>query len=228
MITMNKSKIITNDGSPTIYLKDLNEHYHSKYGAISESKYVFIKNGLKFWKKNNPNFNSCNIFEMGFGTGLNTILTYEFSIKNKLKINYHTIDSSPLTKNEIKFLDYSKFFNNKNTQLIFEKLHHKSWEEIHSIEGKFYFLKINKKIQNFQFSSKYDIIYYDAFSSRVQPELWKETIFRPIIKSLNKSGIFVTYSSKGNLRRTLIKSGMKVEKIDGPIGKREMIRAIKI
>ena len=225
---MNKLKIITNDGSPTIYIEDWNEHYHSKHGAVSESKHVFIKNGLKFWKNNNSYVNSCNIFEMGFGTGLNTILTYEFSIENKLKINYQTIDSSPLSKNEIKFLDYSKFFNNKNTELIFEKLHDKSWEETHSIERKFYFLKINKKIQNFEFSSKYDIIYYDAFGSRVQPELWKEDLFKPIIRSLNKFGVFVTYSSMGNLRRSLIKSGMKVEKIDGPIGKREMIRAIKI
>ncbi len=225
---MNKSKIITKDGSPTIYLKDLNESYHSKHGAVSESKYVFIRNGLKFWKKINPNVNSCNIFEMGFGTGLNTILTYEFSIENKLKINYQTIDSSPLTKNEIKFLDYSKFFNNKKTELIFDKLHNKSWEETHLIERKFNFLKINKKIQSFEFSFKYDIIYYDAFGSRVQPELWKEDLFKPIIRSLNKFGVFVTYSSMGNLRRALIKLGMKVEKIDGPIGKREMIRAVKI
>ena len=224
---MNKSKIITNDGSPTIYLEDLNEYYHSKHGAVSESKYVFIKNGLKFWKKNNPNFNSCNIFEMGFGTGLNAILTYEFSIENNLKTNYQTIDSSPLNKNEIKFLDYSKFFNNKNTELIFEKLHNKSWEETHLIGRNFYFLKINNKIQNFNFNCKYDVIYYDAFGSRVQPELWKEDIFRPIIRSLNKCGVFVTYSSMGNLRRSLIKLGMNVEKINGPIGKREMIRAIK-
>ncbi len=87
---------------------------------------------------------------------------------------------------------------------------------------------MNKKIQNFNFNSKYDIIYYDAFGSRVQPELWKENIFRPIIRSLNNFGVFVTYSSMGNLRRSLIKLGMNVEKIDGPIGKREMIRAIKI
>lgn len=225
---MNKLKIITNDGSPSIYLKDINEYYHSKHGAVSESKHVFIKNGLKFWKKNSPNNSSCNIFEMGFGTGLNSILTYEFSIKNKLKINYQTIESNPLIPNEIKFLDYSKFFKNEKTELIFKKLHSKSWEEIHSFDKNFYFLKMNKKIQNFNFNSKYDIIYYDAFGSRVQPELWKENIFRPIIRSLNNFGVFVTYSSMGNLRRSLIKLGMNVEKIDGPIGKREMIRAIKI
>ena len=91
-------------------MKDINEYYHSKFGAVSESKYVFIKNGLNFWKKNIPNESSCNIFEMGFGTGLNAILTYEHSMENKLKINYQTIDSNPLAKNEIKFLNYSKFF----------------------------------------------------------------------------------------------------------------------
>ena len=225
---MNKLKIITNDGSPTIYLKDWNEYYHSKYGAVSESKYVFIKNGLKFWKNNNPYSNSCNIFEMGFGSGLNVILTYEFSAENKLKINYKTIDSNPLSENEIKFLNYSKFFKNKSTELIFRKLHNKSWGENHLIEKKFNFLKIKKKIQKFDFSHKYDIIYYDAFGSRVQPKLWTEDFFIPIIRSLNKNGVFVTYSSMGNLRRSLIKSGMKVEKIDGPIGKKEMIRAIKL
>ena len=225
---MNKLKIITKDGSPSIYLKDINEYYHSKYGAVSESKYVFIKNGINFWKKNTPNESSCNIFEMGFGSGLNAILTYEFSKKNKLKVNYQTIDSNPLAKNEIKFLDYSKFFNYKDTKIIFDKLHSKSWEEIHLLDKNFYFSKINKKIQNFNFATKYDLVYYDAFGSRAQPELWKEDIFKPIIRSLNNYGVFVTYSSKGDLRRGLVNLGMTVEKIDGPIGKREMIRAIKI
>ena len=225
---MNKLKIITKDGSPSIYLKDINEYYHSKFGAVSESKYVFIKNGLNFWKKNIPNISSCNIFEMGFGTGLNAILTYEHSIENKLKINYQTIDSNPLAKNEIKFLNYSKFFNNKNTEIIFKKLHTIPWDEIHLLDKNFNFLKINKKIQNLNFATKYDIVYYDAFGSRVQPELWKEDIIKPIITSLNNYGVFVTYSSKGDLRRTLVNLGMTVEKIDGPIGKREMIRAIKI
>ena len=96
------------------------------------------------------------------------------------------------------------------------------------MDKNFNFLKINKKIQNFNFATKYDIVYYDAFGSRVQPELWKEDIIKPIIKSLNNYGVFVTYSSKGELRRTLVNLGMTVEKIDGPIGKREMIRAIKI
>ena len=225
---MNKLKIITKDGSPSIYLKDINEYYHSKFGAVSESKYVFIKNGLNFWKKNIPKLSSCNIFEMGFGTGLNAILTYEHSIENKLKINYQTIDSNPLAKNEIKFLNYSKFFNNKNTEIIFKKLHTIPWDEIHLLDKNFNFLKINKKIQNLNFATKYDIVYYDAFGSRVQPELWKEDIIKPIITSLNNYGVFVTYSSKGDLRRTLLNLGMTVEKIDGPIGKREMIRAIKI
>jgi len=225
---MNKLKIITKDGSPSIYLKDINEYYHSKFGAVSESKHVFIKNGLNFWKKKSPNKRSCNIFEMGFGTGLNTILTYEYSLKNKLKINFQTIDSNPLAKNEIKFLDYSKFFSNKNTEIIFDKLHTIPWDEIHLLDKNFNILKINKKIQNFNFAINYDIVYYDAFGSRVQPELWKEDIFKPIIRSLSNYGVFVTYSSKGDLRRTLVKLGMTVEKIDGPIGKREMIRAIKI
>ena len=148
--------------------------------------------------------------------------------KNKLKVNYQTIDSNPLAKNEIKFLDYSKFFNYKDTKIIFDKLHSKSWEEIHLLDKNFYFSKINKKIQNFNFATKYDLVYYDAFGSRAQPELWKEDIFKPIIRSLNNYGVFVTYSSKGDLRRTLVNLGMTVEKIDGPIGKREMIRAIKI
>ena len=225
---MNKLKIITNDGSPSIYLNDINEYYHSKHGAVSESKHVFIKNGLNFWKKNISNESSCNIFEMGFGAGLNAILTYEFAVKNKLKINYQTIDSNPLVKKEIKFLDYTKFFNNNNTEIIFGKLHSKPWEEIHLLSKNFHFLKMNKKIQNFNFTSKYDVIYYDAFGSRVQPELWKEDIFKPIIRSLNNNGVFVTYSSMGNLRRALVNLGMNVEKIDGPIGKREMIRAIKL
>tara|TARA_Y100000741_G_C17950052_1_gene435403 strand:- start:89 stop:586 length:498 start_codon:yes stop_codon:yes gene_type:complete len=165
---------------------------------------------------------------MGFGTGLNAILTYEHSIENKLKINYQTIDSNPLTKNEIKFLNYSKFFKNNNTEIIFNKLHTIPWDEIHLLNKNFNFLKINKKIQNFNFATKYDIVYYDAFGSRVQPELWKEEIIKPMVKSLNSYGVFVTYSSKGDLRRTLVNLGMTVEKIDGPIGKREMIRAIKI
>ncbi len=225
---MKKLKIITNDGSPTIYLKDWNEYYHSKNGAVSESKYVFLNKGLKFWKKNNPTLNSCNIFEMGFGTGLNAILTYEFALENKLEIYYETIDSNPLINKEIELIDYSSFFKKKTTQGIFKQLHNETWGDLHYIEKYFRFFKKKKKIQNFIFNRQFDIIYYDAFGSRVQPELWSKDLFKPIVDSLNHNGVFVTYSSMGELRRSLIELGMKVEKIDGPIGKREMIRGIKM
>ena len=153
------------------------------------------------------------------------IFNFSFTYNsNNIALKTGDLVEVPFGKNK----EIGVIWKNKSTELIFRKLHNKSWEENHLIEKKFNFLKMKQKIQNFNFSHKYDIIYYDAFGSRVQPELWTEDFFVPIIRSLNKNGVFVTYSSMGNLRRSLIKSGMKVEKIDGPIGKKEMIRAIKL
>tara|TARA_Y100000739_G_scaffold222958_1_gene225153 strand:- start:449 stop:1123 length:675 start_codon:yes stop_codon:yes gene_type:complete len=211
--------ITTNDGSKSLKLTSLNETYHSIHGALNESTHVFINEGLnKISKKN------ISILEVSFGTGLNVINT----IKNKLdkKINYYTIEPNPIKLNLYNKLGYNELLQNKEN--IFLKIHKLEWGKKHRITNNFHLTKIKTSIQLFKSRNKFDIIYYDAFSPNKQPEMWTENILKKCYKKLNKNGLFVTYCSKGNVKRILCKLNFKVEKIQGPLGKREMIRGVKI
>jgi tRNA U34 5-methylaminomethyl-2-thiouridine-forming methyltransferase MnmC len=222
-----KKIIITSDGSPTFYMEDWDEYYHSKHGAVSESKYVYIKNGLEYWRDHNFNSKSCSIFEMGFGTGLNSILVYEYALLNKLIIDYNSIDSDPINIESIKNIDFSSFFNHDKTQIIFNKIHVVEWDKENEIDAFFSITKKKQFLQNTTFDKGYDIVFYDAFGSRVQPELWTIQVLKPIVDSMNLNGVIVTYSAKGSFRRALQELGLKVERVEGPKGKREMIRGVK-
>ncbi len=217
---------ITDDGSSSIYLPELNEHYHSKYGAISESTHVFIKNGLYFWKKLNPNKKYCNIFEIGFGTGLNTFLTLKKSkLITDVNFNYFSIEAYPLEATEIIQLNYDKNSHAKDN--MFKIIHESKWNLSVQMSKNFTLKKVNSEIQNYEISFKTDIIYFDPFCHRVQPELWTKKVIKPIVNSMNKSSVFVTFSSMDNLYYTLEDLKLDVEKIPGPNNKKKMIRAIK-
>ena len=219
IINNNLEIITTNDGSKSLKLISLNESYHSIHGALNESTHVFINEGLNKIRKKN-----INILEVSFGTGLNVLNT----IKNKLdkKINYCAIEPNPIKSNIYNKLGYNELLN--NTENIFLKIHKLEWEKKHRITNNFHLIKIKTSIQLFKSRNKFDIIYYDAFSPNKQPEMWTEDTLKKCYEKLKRNGLFVTYCSKGNVKRMLCRLNFKVEKIQCPLGKREMIRGRKI
>lgn len=217
---------ITSDGSHTIYLPELNEHYHSTHGSIQESSHVFIEAGLMqmIWQKD-----KLNILEVGFGTGLNCLLTYE-CITNHLKVNvdYTSLEPFPVDREVALMLNYPSLLSMEKAKSAFELLHHLPWNVKSALDNNINVLKMNSTLQNFIPIDRYDLVYFDAFSPNVQPELWSFNNFEKIYKSMNPNAILVTYCAKGIVKRTLKSVGFKVESIPGPPGKREMIRARKI
>ena len=217
--------IKTEDGSDSLFVKELNEVYHSKYGAITESEHVFINAGLNKvinWK------DEINILEVGFGTGLNAFLTYLKCTEKGIIANYHGIEPYPLANELYAELNYPKMSGNIESGKLFLLMHRSNWGDQVNIGSNFILTKIEKKIQDVYLKdSFYNLVYFDAFAPEVDPELWDMDIFDRIYKSMREDGIFVTYSAKGSVRRNLQNIGFEVERIPGPKGKREMIRAIK-
>ena len=216
----------TDDGSSTIFLPQFNEYYHSKYGAVSESEHVFINNGFSFWKKKNPNKKCCKIFEVGFGTGLNAFLTYkESKFKSNINLTYSSIEAHPLKFSEIQKLNYCKNLNESNE--IFNLIHQSEWNSPVQLSDNFTLIKNNSAIQDFNININPDIIYFDPFCYRVQPEMWSKKIINPIVNSMNKNSVFVTFSSMNILFDLLKDLKLDVQKIPGPNKKKRMIRAVK-
>ena len=224
---MKRELLKTDDGSMTIHLPDINEQYHSKHGALQEAEHVFLKMGLlpiadKFTE------NPLSILEIGFGTGLNCLLTYSAAKKNNLKINYIGVEAFPVSTEEWKAMNYGKLLGTNEAEVIFEKLHTVNWEEIESIDDTFALTKQKKEFKDINDVQLFDLIYFDAFGARVQPELWTEAIFKQMYIALNNNGVLVTYSAKGSVRRAMQAVGFTVERLEGPPGKREMLRATKM
>ncbi len=220
---MKKQLITTKDGSKTIHFPEWNESYHSQHGAIKEALHVYIQSGLEFRIKDAfpPHL---SILEMGFGTGLNAYLSYKFSKTYNLDLRYTGIEKYPIQEEMLKQLNYVP----PEDQGFFNALHHSTWEQFNQISSLFKLKKLNLDLDVFQTQDKYDVIYFDAFGPRVQPHLWHKTILQNMYDILNPHGVWVTYCCKGSVRRDLLEIGFQVEKITGPPGKREMLRAIKI
>ena len=212
----------TEDGSHTIYIESIDETYHSIHGAIQEANHVFIKNGI-----NLINLNKINILEVGFGTGLNAILTLEFALNNQININYTGIETNPLSKKLINKLNYINLISNPILEIPFNKLHACKWEVENKITPNFNLKKININVFQFKSNNKFDLIYYDAFGPNSQPEMWTKEIFQNLFQILNNDGIFVTYCAKGQVKRDLKSTGFIVNSVPGPPGKREMTIAFK-
>jgi tRNA U34 5-methylaminomethyl-2-thiouridine-forming methyltransferase MnmC len=215
--------IITEDGSHSLFVPEIDEHYHSLHGAIQESQHVYINAGMRHLKKEEK-----VIFEVGFGTGLNAFLTLLEIAESNEKINYYTIEKYPLSENEYKQLNYPELLNNKE-KANFEKLHLSLWDETVEITPRFFIQKINTDLRDIILDGYpfFDLIYFDAFAPNKQPDLWDLSIYNKLYNHMNAGGIFVTYCAKGKVRRELQQCGFKVERIAGPPGKFEMIRAIK-
>jgi len=210
---------LTEDGSHTLYVPELNEHYHSVFGARTESMHVFIENGLKHLNKKN-----IKILEIGFGTGLNALLT--ILNKGATNIEYHSLEKYPLSAE----VENSLLFSPEQTAFetdIFKRIHATPWNQPGSVAPGFTLLKQEADLLTFHFSDSYDLVYFDAFAPDVQPELWTEGVFQKIFSAMNSEGVITTYSAKGEVRRTLQKVGFKVERLPGPPGKREMLRGTK-
>ncbi len=219
---MKREILKTLDGSTTIHLPDWNESYHSKYGAIQEAYHVFIQNGL-----NTFNSQPVCILEIGFGTGLNAFITYLESKKSNQKIDYYGVEAYPISSEEIFQMNYVSELNVVSESEVFKLIHECEWEINNKISTLFSLTKRKQFIEQINDHDKFDLIYFDAFGYRVQPELWSTDIFRKMYKSLKSKGTLVTYAAKGVVKRSLIEVGFKVEKLPGPPGKREMFRATK-
>ena len=222
---MKRKIIITDDGSTTIHLPDLDEQYHSKHGAIQEAYHVFVNTGLGYLlKQMQPN--PLKILEIGFGTGLNAFITLLEADKNKIPISFTGVEAYPISSLEIQKLNYPLLLN--STEAYFKKLHQSQWKKQISISTYFSILKRKQFFSEINDKNNFHLIYFDAFGARVQPELWTEQIFKKMHTALKKGGVLVTYSAKGSVRRAMQTVGFEVERLPGPPGKREMLRAHKI
>ena len=219
---MEREIIHTQDGSTTIHIKEWNESYHSKHGAIQEAKHVFIKNGLKLF----PN-KSISILEIGFGTGLNAFITFLEAKELGQTIDYVGVEAYPISEDEIHSMNYLKELDALDSKAIFDKMHSINWGEKNNLSETFSLTKRKQFFQDIDDIEKFDLIYFDAFGYRVQPELWSTEIFEKMYKALKPNSILVTYAARGVVKRSMIEVGFTVEKLAGPPGKREMFRARK-
>ncbi len=216
---MKREIIITSDGSSTIHLPDWDEQYHSKNGSINETYHVFINSGLKQVKTE-----EVSILEIGFGTGLNCFITY---LASKRKIDYVGVEAYPVTAEEVKKMNFISVLEAEKESDMFDKIHDVSWDEKHQISDRFSLLKRKQFFEDIEDKDVFNLIYFDAFGARVQPQLWTEEIFQKMFDALKVDGVLVTYSAKGSVRRAMQAVGFMVERLPGPPGKREMLRATK-
>ncbi len=223
---MKKNLEITADGSHTLFVPELNEHYHSTNGALQESEIVFIKNGLNHLP---PCIKDINLLEIGFGTGLNALLTVFESKKQRRKINYVAVEPEPLYQDILAGLNYPNQIGGTEAAGYFKKIHDSGWDYPSFLSDYFIISKIHAKIEDITLKEQqFHLIFFDAFAPEVQPELWTETIFKKLYNCLKREGIIVTYSCKGSVKRALLSAGFTIEKLPGPAGKREVLRATKL
>lgn len=220
---MKKEFIITEDGSHTIYLPEMDEHYHSVHGAIQESVHIYIGQGLMQTEKK-----EISVLEIGFGTGLNAYLTYCFAQERNISVNYLSLEKYPLTETEYLQLNYPESIFPKNS-LIFEQMHRADWDLNQEISSIFWLKKVKADLLTYQFNSEpqFDLVYYDAFAPGKQPEMWTDEVLHKVAESVKDGGILVTYCAKGTVRRAFSAAGFFMERMPGPTGKKEILRGRK-
>ena len=219
--SMKRLPIKTDDGSYSLHLPEWNESYHSKHGAVQEAYHVFIRNGLDLF----DDCSSIRLLEMGFGTGLNCMITFLESLRRDLLVDYTGVEAYPVESSVISKLDHVKALNANLHAKVMETMHGSSWEKFVDIHDGFRLYKTNQRFEDLQLDDKFHLIYFDAFGARVQPELWTAEIFAKMFDFTLPGGVLVTYAAKGSVRRAMLEVGYEVEKLPGPPGKREMLRA---
>lgn len=221
--TMERRIIITADGSPTLFVPELNETYHSMRGAVCESQHVFIDAGLKLVGSRGAKFcaptATIRILEVGFGTGLNALLTLLYAEEHKIAVCYEALEKYPLSGEEVAVLNYPD--NDKLTAL-----HACAWEDPAQLTANFSLHKRQVDLLDYIPEQKFDLIYFDAFAPTVQPELWSREVFAKLHASMLPDGVLVTYSAKGTVKTALRSVGFKVQRLPGAAGKRHMLRAM--
>jgi tRNA U34 5-methylaminomethyl-2-thiouridine-forming methyltransferase MnmC len=216
--------ITTSDGSHTLRNTDLNETYHSIHGAVQESMHVFIRNGLDYFRERH-NAARIKILEIGFGTGLNAMLSLKWASGTSCEIHYMTLETQPLKEDILSKLNYPEVTEGADQ---FTKLHNAPWATDAAISPEFTLLKINEGLQDVKLiPSSFDIIYFDAFAPNKQPEMWDVSLLRKVAGAMKTNAVFVTYCAKGQVKRDLRDIGLTVETLPGPPGKEQMIRAGK-
>lgn len=223
---MNRKIITTEDGSSSIFWEEMDENYHSRYGSVQESMCVFIQAGLM---AKLPTSEPLSILEMGFGTGLNALLTYCQQLEQapSTPIHYTSLEAYPLEKDLIDPLNFIETLKSEAQRAIFDKMHQNTWNKAVKLSDFFTLEKRWLKLEEYTPERLYDIVYFDAFAPSAQPELWTESVFKKMYACLKEGGILTTYCAKGTVKRAMKAAGFKIEALPGPIGKREMTRAIK-
>ncbi|MES2410819.1 MAG: tRNA (5-methylaminomethyl-2-thiouridine)(34)-methyltransferase MnmD [Bacteroidota bacterium] len=218
---MKREIIQTKDGSTTIHLPEWNESYHSKHGAIQEAYHVFIKNGLSLYQRQ-----AISILEIGFGTGLNCFITFVEAKKDNQNIDYVGVEGYPVSLDEAMQMNYPNAIDEGAAEL-FKQMHECDWEQKNWLSDRFALTKRTQFFQDIQDVAAFDLIYFDAFGFRVQPELWSEEIFATMFKAMKANGVLVTYACRTSIKNAMLSAGFSVEKLPGAPGKREMLRATK-
>jgi len=216
--------IKTEDGSHSLYVPELKETYHSFHGAVQESRHVFIKHGLDFYYQNKPL--EIKVLEVGLGTGLNALLTAEWSVQNA-HVKMTSLEAYPVESSIASQLNYHTYIENKEGKEWFERIHSSEWEETCAIHDAFDLLKNKRKVEEAELTSDFNVVFFDAFAPNKQSELWEMRVLEKMYDALTSSGVFVTYCAKGQLKRDLASLGFEVETLPGPLGKKEMVRGIK-
>ena len=218
--------VITGDGSKTIYNEEVGEHYHSKHGALQESKHVFLKSGLEFFLQREEK-TSVSILEIGFGTGLNFITTADYACANNIDLFYCGIEAYPLAKETISQIGYNEFVD-QTLWSDYLSVYKQALSAVCPINSKINLQIAHTKVLEFNHETQFDIIYFDAFAAIHQPEMWSDETLAHVTSFLKPGGVFVTYAITGNLKRSMKALGFEIEKAPGAPGKREMLRAIKL
>jgi tRNA U34 5-methylaminomethyl-2-thiouridine-forming methyltransferase MnmC len=219
--------VVTGDGSHSLYVRELDEQYHSRHGALQESEHVFIQAGLYHFKEAFVrNAQTLSILEVGFGTGLNALLTCLEAQKLGLTVQYTSLEAYPLAVETVALLNYPQLIGG-NSEALFTNIHTANWDECVVVLPCFSLDKQHTTLQKVELKNGFQLIYFDAFAPDVQPELWTEEIFQKLYNSLAPNGCLVTYCAKGVVKRTLKKVGFTLKELPGPPGKREMVRATK-
>lgn len=215
----------TADGSVTLYNTELQEHYHSVNGAISESLHVYIGEGLVYAAARNKRV---NLLEVGFGTGLNAFLTSLEALKLGIKVNYIGIEAFPLSSSLLPNLNYASLVSHPKAEEYFQLIHATRWDQPYFIHDDFILSKLHATIEEVELQPRsFQLVYFDAFAPDKQPEIWSPQIFGKLYECMDEGGALVTYSSKGTVKQALRAAGFTVERLPGAAGKRHMLRAVK-
>lgn len=216
---MEQRLFITEDGSHSVADPELNVTYHSRHGAVQESRHIFIEAGLKEMLKKK---HEISVFELGFGTGLNALLT----LIEPGNFYYEAAELFPLDTSVVSTLNYTEILKRNDLHPAFMRLHECEWNKRCAITDNFQLFKRREDVKNIILTNKFDLIYFDAFDPAAQPELWSARIFTKLFNAINSTGLLLTYCSKGVVRRAMADAGFQVEKLPGPKGKREIVRAM--